>query len=77
MNGSRTGQREKLNRNSVTTKTWVDPMVGFEVGRDLQTFLTLRQENQVFINSLPPVDECGLIPLNPQEGGDLGRGGCL
>lgn len=26
--GSRTGQREKLNCNSVTTKMWVDPMVG-------------------------------------------------
>ena len=42
-------------------------MVGSDVGRDLQTCLTLREENMVFMNPLPPVEECELIPLNPQK----------
>lgn len=64
------GQREKLNGNSITTKTWVDHTVGSEVGRALQTCLTLRQENQVFMSSLPPVDKYAInYPLNPQEWG--------
>lgn len=56
-----TGQKEKLNRNAITTETLADLMRYYEIEMTLQNCPILRQTSQTFIFPYQPLIRCGLL----------------